>query len=211
MKQFVSFLSALFLVALAGGLVYFGGMLFDASKRVDITPYVFQPAPLSGDRIGRPVSLNALSDDFVRDRLIKKFVYEYFYVVPDADNVTMRKSKGPLSKMASPEVFRKWVDTVAPELLKLADSRTLRQVVIKDSIILSGDYYVVTYDLITYNNPNDITAVPVVKSNLEMYLKVAFEKDIREELMGIPFNAVKWLEKKGDPAVIFKFRVDEVR
>ena len=208
----VSFLSILFLVTLAILLVYFGGALYDASKQIYIAPYVFQPALLSEDRIGRPVTLDSLSDEFVHDRLMKKFVHEYFYVVPDPNNVLTRMASGPLTTMASKDVFRHWIEKVAPEISKLSESKALRQVFVHDTIQPVGDYYVVTYDLVTYNRPNDLSAAPTVQSGLQMHLMRRFKKEILDETdAGAPFDAKKYLKGGGDPATIFKFEVTEIR
>lgn len=213
MNKLVAFLSILFLVVLSGLMVYFGGTLFDTSKHVIITPYVFQPAPLSEDRIGRPVPLENLSDEFVRSRLIRTFVNEYFYIVPDAGNVEFRMTgAGPLARMSSAEVFANWRENTAPEIDRLAQEKVLRRVVVRDdAITLGGQYYVVTYDLVTYNRPNDIDAVPKVTPNQQMYLRVDFERGVKEIAGGEPFDVVKYLKQGGNPAAIFKFMVTEIR
>jgi hypothetical protein len=194
---------------MAVAMVYFGAVIFDATYKMQIEPYFMQPADLSSARVGRPVPIEKLSDEFIRDRLIKKFVIEYFYVIPDSENVNERIESGAISRMGTPAVFREWKENVAPGLARLADDNVLRRVIVRDNIRKGGDYYVVEYDLITYDRPNDTNAVPEIKKNNEIRLRLAlFEKKIWEDSDAA---IVKYLESGGDPSAIFKFKVDEVR
>ncbi len=190
--------------------VYFTGALFDLSGRNRVNTFVFQPSDLSSSRIGRPVPLEELSDKFVRERLIKKFVNEYFYVVPESGNVALRqRSDSVMHAMAETEVYKTWARDVTPELEDLSNKKILRRVHVIDPILKPDNYYVVNYQLETYL-PNDFKSEPIVKSGT-MYLIIRFEKGIREERAGKPFDAGKYLESGGDPSSIFKFRVEEVK
>jgi len=211
MKRLIFFLAVLILIGLSGAAVYFSGLIFDATRKIDIDPYIFQPAELSQNRIGRPVELERMSDERVLEHLIERFVREYLNVIPDADDVTRRGGvHGPLRFMASRPVFENWNANVRPQLSQLASTGKLRRAHVTN-LRTAGDFHVVTYDLITYNS-NDIGGVPEIRRNREMQLRLRpFESGVRETFRGEPFDAGRHLRNGGDPAVIFKFLVEEVR
>ncbi|MCL2331194.1 MAG: hypothetical protein FWC61_01480 [Proteobacteria bacterium] len=225
MRNVIYFLVGIVLLALTGSAVFLGGFLFDAAGDSRVAGFVFQPNSLAERRIGRPIPLEELSEQFVRERLITKFMSEYFYVIPDADNIAQRKgARSVMAAMSSPDVFADWRDNVAPDLEKMANDKVLRRVVVHD-ILKTDEYYSVNYDLIAWNRPNMLDTVPVVTSGV-VYLQIltVFELDdkgqskakadpahgIRNAINGIPLNTESFLRDGGDPAVIFKFTVTKV-
>jgi hypothetical protein len=155
--------------------------------------------------------LDRLSDKFVREKLIKKFVVEYFYATPGAENIARRaRANSVMAAMSAPAVFKDWMNTEADTIEKLAGKRMLRTVGTADEIIKKGDYWEVYYELKTWDQPNDMNAAPVVNSGV-MYLRISFEKGVRDKINGQNFDVQKYLGNGGDPAAIFKFTVDEVR
>src|SRR5574344_3122530 len=106
MKKLTIFLFGSFLLVIAAGLAVIGAKIFDVSRNFSVNSVIFQPADLSRDRIEKPLPLHVLSDDFIRDNLIKKFVYEYFYIVPDSGNIKKRRiPRSTLAEMSSESVF----------------------------------------------------------------------------------------------------------
>ncbi|MCL2017250.1 MAG: hypothetical protein FWG80_00540 [Alphaproteobacteria bacterium] len=212
MKRIIFILSVLILISLSGAMMYFSGLLFDASRKIEIEPYIFQPADLSKDRIGRPMELEKLSREYILERLINRFMREYFDVIPDDEELRHRSVPGSvLRAMTDPAtpVLDNWNMNVRPELARLAEARKLRRTRVTN-LRLAGEYYVVSYDLITYN-PNDVDSVPLVQHNRQIQLRLRFEQGVRDTVGGVPFDAGKFLESGGDPAAIFKFVVEEVR
>jgi len=222
LKKLVSLLSMLILVVITGVIVYLGATLFDVSRRVTVNPYFMQPADFSTERTGRPVNIATLNEDFKRTRLIAKFAMEYFYVIPDANNIALRTANGgPLRFLSSAEVFNEWKTNVAPVLSKMAESGMLQRVIVHQrdgapDIVKSGDYYVVTYDLVTYSRSNTLAAAPTVSRNNQLRLRILDDlaaKKARDFWPGTatPFDVEDFLEAGGDPSGIFRFQVTEVR
>lgn len=210
MKKIIFILSSLALVLLLFCAVYFSGALFDLAGKNRINSFVFQPNNFSSDRIGRPIGLDELSDKYVSERLIEKFMNEYFYVIPSQQNVVRRKKSDAVMKaMAESVVYNNWIKTVVPDLESLANNRMLRRVHVIGPILKPDEYYIVNYQLET-SRPNDFDAIPQTTSGT-MYLKIRFEKGIRQERAGQPFDAGKYLESGGDPAAVFKFRIEEIK
>jgi len=220
LKKLVSLLAILILVVATGVIVYLGATLFDISRRLNVSPYFMQSADFSTERVGRPVDIANLSEDFIRDRLMAKFVIEYFYVIPDPNDATARTVAGsPLWFLSSPEVFAEWKNNTAPAIAKMAGNGVLQRVIIKQTaggspdIVRSGDFYVVGYDLVTYNQSNALSATPTFLTNQKLYLRILDlpAKQVRTLLNGNPFDVQKFLQDGGDPSGIFKFQVVEVR
>ena len=212
MKRLILFLLGVGLFGVSIGILYFTGGVYNAANDITIQPFVFQPNNLSSARIGVPMTIDQMSDSAIMDALVNRFITEYFYVTPDATDIARRIRRGSiLSYLAAPSVFRDWVDNVAPELETMAGDRMLRTVRVASQIFKpnGSDYWTVGYELKTWDAPNDMTVEPVVTRGV-LYLKIAFEKQLREQMHGAPFDVRQYLDNGGDPAAIFRFRVDAV-
>ena len=220
MRNIIYFFVGIALLGLTFASVFLSGVLFDAAGDARVVGFVFQPNNLSERRVGKITPLEELSDKFVRERLITKFMHEYFYVIPDVGDINRRKGRySVLSAMSDPDIFSDWQKNVAPELERMAEERVLRRVIVHD-ILKPGEYYVVNYDLITWDRPNIIGAAPATTSGV-MYLQIrtVFEEGqsksdigngVRDTINGEPLNVREFLRKGGDPAAIFMFKVSKV-
>ena len=171
MKKLIMFFAGLALLLVTGAGLYFAGALYDAGDKFTVQPFIFQPNNLSAARIGTPLSIDQLSADTILETLIKKFVTEYFYITPDAEDIAQRTRRGSiLSMLSSPDVFNEWKNDQAPVIERLADAHVLRTV----------------------------------------HVVVRFEKELRDTMQGKPFDVREYLDRGGDPAAIFKFRVERV-
>ncbi|MBN2890934.1 MAG: hypothetical protein JXL97_03630, partial [Bacteroidales bacterium] len=174
------FFSGIMILLLSVTALYFSGALFDANNDRYIDAFVFQPNNLSSDRIGTPVSIDQLSDKFVREKLIKKFITEYFYVNPDVENIALRtRSDSVMAAMSGPIVFKDWKKNVAKEINTLSDKKFMRTATVVDEIIKKGDYWEVHYELKTWDKSNDMNLTPQVENGI-IYLKIVFEKGVRD-------------------------------
>jgi hypothetical protein len=205
------FFAGLALLMLTFAALYLSGALFDAGGKRQIDTFVLQPNNLSVGRISRPIPVDQLSEKFLRERLIKKFVFEYFYVTPDPENLAQRmRGNSVLAIMSLPAVFQEWASTQSEVIEDLARNRALRTVSVADEIIKKGDYWEVYYQLKTWTEPNNMDTVPVIYDGI-MYIKVSFEKGIRNQIRGKDLDVQEYLGQGKDPAAIFKFQVEEVR
>ncbi|MBD5389023.1 hypothetical protein HDR63_02090 [bacterium] len=212
MKKVIMFLAGLMILLLMFAGLYFAAAVYDAGDRFVVQPFVFQPNNLSTARIGVPASLDQMSDRTLLESLIKKYVVEYFYVTPDLENVARRtRGDGILALMSAPAVFREWKDTVGADIERMAEQDVLRRVTVADEILrpAGSDYWTVVYELKTWRTPNDMAATPTVTRGV-IYLRVAFVKELRDQMHGEPFDVRSYLMGGGDPAAIFKFQVAEV-
>lgn len=221
MRTIFGFLIGIVLIAIMGVVLFLSGAIFDATGSIRITPYVMQPNNRTDQRIGAPLAADALGDKFVRERLIRKFVYEYFYVLPDVENIAQRTlGNSVMAAMATPAVFENWKNTVAANIEQMAAKKMMRTVVVADEILKqpNSDYWEVYYELNTWDKPNDMTLVPIVETGI-MYLKTHSWELTPEQILGQvpPRDKIRsgdintYLKRGGDPAAIFNFVVEEIR
>lgn len=210
MRAIFGFLAGLLLLGVIIIALGLTGAVYDTGDKSRIQAVMFQPDNLSANRLPDPVALEGVTDAVLRDKLVKKFLHEFFYAIPDVDDVTRRTRRGAvLSFMSTGQVFEKWKSGEAAAIKELAGKKILRRVAIGDEIIKKGDYYEVRYELHEWDNPNIIGTIPTIKKGTA-FLKLNFEHGIRSLWAGQPFDAQKYLETGMDPAAVFKFEVSEI-
>lgn len=211
MKKLIMFFAGLMLLVLTFTALFFAGAIYDTGDKVAVETFFFRPNNLSERRVGVLETPDQLGESNVIDRLVAKFVNEYFYAIPDVENIARRTRAGSiLYQMSTADVFNKWQNGEALKIQNLADKKSMRLVrIIGAAHKPSADsqYWTVNYELQTWTNPNDLAAQPEITRGT-MYLDLVYEPGIREsiEQMGIH----KYLDEGGDPAGLFKFRVNEI-
>ena len=203
------FLSGLLLMVLMCGALVLAGVIYDTGAKTTIDTYFFQPDDNAIRRPEAPVSDAVLGTDKMRERLIAKYITEYFYVTPDMSDVTRRKDGlTSLWRMSSRNVFNTWLTNVAPEIEDLAKSRALRTVsLISVAQDTNNKYWIVDYELHTWRTPNDFALAPETARGT-VYLGINYAPGMRDK-MGKK-SVEDYLESGGDPAAVFKFIVIDV-
>ena len=195
------------------GLLFFAGAIYDAEQKYTVETFFFEPDLKSNKRMLPPVSVDALSENTLRRRLIGRFMHEYFYVIPDVNNALMRSkfknedgTETALKVRSEQRVYKDWAENVAPEIIELAEQGVLRTVRVLPNITESkSGHLVVPYELRTWTKPNDVLAQPEVTTG-ELYL------DIRKETITViqTQDALDLLKKGTDPMAVFTFKVKGV-
>lgn len=205
------FLGGLVLIALTIAMLFLTSAIYDSAKKSSIDTYFFQRNLRSIERTGAPETPSQIGETAMREMLIKKYVTEYFYVIPDVEDIAKRTtSRSTLARMSSTDVFDTWRNTTANEIETLADEGKMRTVEIDGEIFkpADSDYWIVPYVLYTWEKPNDMTAEPVIThGTLLMY--VFYEPGTRDTIDVGNFlkHGYNRFKSGYDPAVIFKFGV----
>lgn len=210
MKKWLSFFLGGMLLVITFGTIIVAGGIYDAAQQKYIDTYFFQTNAYASQRPGTPTALANIREKDLLGMLINKYVYEYFYVLPYVDNITVRQSKGGvLDALSTSDVFQKWTKNVAPEIRKMAELGMMRTVSII-GIEKNSRFYTVNYKLTTWTQPNNMTAPPVTETGV-LLLGLHFEPTIfawYDEAQG---NSVdKVLARGKNPATIFTFWVNYV-
>lgn len=211
MKRLTLYLLGILTMMLMCTALFLSGAIYDAWNKSQTETYFFQPDNLSSQRPGVPAGPEDLGESKMRDRLIQKFVTEYFYVWPGDDNIESRAGKyGALNWLSSRNVLAEWLETMAPEIQQMSNNRMFRTATVDTNTIFrptESDYWSVEYELKTWTTPNDPNATPEIQRG-KMFLQIVYETGIRDSILERGIHSV--LDEVSDPVVLFKFRVIDI-
>ncbi len=217
MRRIITFFAGILLLILTMAMLFLASAIYDTGAMENIETYFFQTNELSVMRPGNPVRLSDMNETTMREMLIKKYVTEYFYAVPDPNNIENRcTSRSTLARMSTPAVFDAWIRGEAAGIKSMAENNMMRTVDINGEIYMDGDYWIVPYVLKTWTVPNDMSAMPQITRGI-LQMNVLFEPGLRDTLGGAALDIGKYLkcgynrfETECDPAVIFRFLVTDL-
>ena len=219
MKRLITFLAGIVLIALTIAMLFLMSAIYDSANKNRIETFFFQTNSLSEMRPGMPETPTQIGETTMREMLIKKYVNEYFYAIPDIENIAKRTSRAStLARMSVSSVFNNWVDTEADKIQTLAENKMMRTVEIDGEIYkpTRSDFWVVPYILYTWDTANDMDAAPIITHGT-LLMDITFDMGVRETVGGDTFDVGNYLnhsynrfESGYDPAVIFKFRVNNL-
>ena len=219
MKKLIMFLSGLVLIVLTIGMLFLASAIYDSAKKSSVDTYFFETNLRSEMRPGAPETPAQIGETTMREILIKKYVNEYFYAIPDIEDIANRMSRGStLARMSSANVFNTWKNSTGADIQDMAERKQMRMVDIDGEIFkpADSDYWVVPYVLYTWKSGNNMNDVPRVTHGI-LLMEIAFENGVREILNNETFDVGKYLKRSYnrfesyvEPAVIFKFRVENL-
>jgi len=213
MKKLFGYIIGFATILMVFAMIYIVGAMYDAGNRVAVEPYFFRTGMNAVNQVGTPRTMADIGQRKMRDWLIQKFVIEYFYVVPDVENVALR-TRGRTNNigiMADSNVSKYWEKSVVPELRELAGAGVMRRVRVFNEIFKpnGSDYWHVDYELKTWYKPNNMNEVPEITRGT-MYIKLQND-DIVGQLKSNIEEVQKWLFAGYDPAAVFVFRVTDIQ
>lgn len=208
MRKIILFFTGLAILLICGGSLFLAGAILDTGNKIAVETYFFQPNNLSSGRPGVPVLPNDLGEDRVTRMLIDKFVTEYFYAIPDEANIIARMNGATvLPYIASGNVFKAWRAGEAQKIQQLARDKSMRTARVVGEILkpMGSDYWTVEYELKTWENPNDMSEIPVITRG-RMYVNISYVPGLREPVSYVH----EYLEAGNDPAAVFIFKVNAI-
>lgn len=215
MSKLKGFFVGIFLLIAIIAMMFLVSLVYRAGERSSIKSYMFQMANNSGQRIGMLQNIDDISANDLRNKLIKKYVAEYFKVIPGDKNVMTRPT---LYALSDANVFKNWKLTEGKTIADMSEKRMFRLARVRDDGIatynkIEGDddntmrvYYKVKYYTSTWTESNTLATEPVYDQGT-IYLEIDFEPGIRKTILNKKFSVRKYLESGKDPAGLFKFRV----
>lgn len=215
MKRLFGYIIGLLTLVAVFAMVFVAGGLYDNASKITVEPYFLRTSLTGVSASDVPRSVDEVGQRRLRDWLIQKFVNEYFYVVPDVENIAMREQMGNLKAVLyymsdrRSNVFKNWVNGEAQKIHKMAEDGVLRTVTVFDEIVRptsDSDYYMVEYELKTWYKPNDIDQVPEITRG-RMYISLG------DNSYGIqPVENIQYASGIGaNPALWFTFWVKDVQ
>ena len=211
MKKLIMFILGVLLVALIVAMLFFASAIYDTAKQESVTPYFFQTNELSVMRPGVPVRESEVGETAMREMLIKKYVTEYFYAIPDPENIAVRtQANSTLARLSMTSVFNAWLNGEAEKIRNMAQKKMMRTVAIDGEIYkpANSDYWTVPYVLYTWETPNDMSAKPIVTRGT-LLMQVYYAPGIRGtfDVGNFLKRSYNSSESGIDPAVVLKFGV----
>jgi hypothetical protein len=191
-------------------------LLYRANERMSVKSYFFQMSDFANQRVGTLQDINDISVNDLRNKLIKKYVSEYFKVIPGEQDVTHR----PVLEILGPYAFEKWKKTEAKNIADMSAKKMFRMVRVRDdgiatvtktkdvnyntSELAQKIYYEVRYHMYTWNGSNILEIQPVYEQGT-VYIEAKFKPGIKPNI-----NVRKYLESGADPIGLFMFEVTNV-
>ncbi len=212
MRKLVLFFAGLLILGVMSATLLVAGVIYDSGNKTAVEAYFFQTDDNYARRPGDIKTAEEFGVEDMRVQFISKYLTEYFFVSPDIAQLEARSAnRSTLRLMSLISVYNKWIETVLPELRELADARALRIVKVTDAKFISktkhGEYWQVSYDLTTWDAPNNFSVVPRVES-ATLFMDISYEPGMRETVLGRSLS--QYMESGGDPAVAFKFGVRDI-
>ncbi len=211
MRKLIAFLSGLLLLLTMFAALCLSSVIYDTGQKTTIDAYFFQPNEYYADRVDTPKTPVSIGSDAMRNMLIDRFITEYFYVIPDVNNIAQRthSKTSVLKVMARSNVFQEWVKKVVPTLQKMAEEKKLRTVSVTDVYAAPDqeNYWIVEYEFVTWEKPNDFSVPPTITHG-QLYIKLLYEDGLRRPIK--KESTEKTLESGLDPSVVFKIRIDAI-
>ena len=216
MNKLKSFFTGVFLLVAILAMVLVTSLIYNASERSSVKSYIFEMANNSGQRVGMLQNLNDMSESDLRNKLIKKYVSEYFKVIPGDKNIMDRRILQVMSGEAAFEYWRKNEAKIITEmsnqkmfrLARVADDGIATYNIAEDNVNEDSQtvYYKVKYYTSTWSESNVLETEPVYDQGT-IYLEIAFKPGIRQTIKNKRYDIRKYLESGQNPAGLFQFRV----
>ena len=219
MNKIKSFFVGILLLVIMFIMVVLTALIYRANERSSIKSYIFQMNNKATERVGELQDINNISYIDLRNRLIKKYVSEYFKVIPGDTDVTNRPVLRTLSASSSP-VFNQWLKNEAPVITQMSAKNMFRMVRVDDNGIAVWDntknvnyktsdaaeyvYYEVRYTMYTWPESNVMKIQPF-EDHGTIYIEARFKPGLKEDI-----NVREYLKNNKDPIGLFMFEVTNV-
>lgn len=210
------FIGVLLLIAMSVSLVLVT-FIYVANDRSTIKSYMFQLEDYSNQRAGALRNINDMNAIELRNKLIKKYVSEYFAVVPGEMEVSNRPT---LRAMSNDTAYNQWKNSEAVTIKKMSENKMFRRVltdkinIVTKNMPTNYDYYTqlraqevlyeAHYYTETWAETNKMGTKPVYERGV-IYLQARFKPGINETI-----DVREYLESGKDPVGLFMFEVVNV-
>ena len=217
MSKLKAFLMGIILLCITFVMVFLTALIYRANERSQIKSYIFQLSNFSNQRVGYLQNIDDISAIDLRNKLIQKYVSEYFKVLPGNTDVVQNQV---LKDLSSPEVYKHWQDTEAKNISKMSKAKKFRTVWVPETGIETLNrpenydyynavevvpiYYKVHYETTTWEESNNMGQKPVDEHGI-IYIEAKFKPGIKPDI-----DVREKLESGKDPVNLFRFKVTKI-
>ena len=218
MNKIKAFFVGIFLLFAVVAMIVLAALIYRTGERSSVKSYIFQMGNNANQRVGNLQNLDDISATDLRNKLIKKYVAEYFKVIPGDTDILNRQT---LWVMSDTNAFEHWKKTEAKNITEMSNKKMFRIARVHDDGIAAYNkpenesrktddvksvYYKVRYYTSTWSRSNVLETEPVYDQGT-LYLEIEFEPGLRETIKRKKYNIREYLESGQNPAGLFKFRV----
>ena len=216
MNKIKSFLMGLAILIITFIIVVLAALLYRANERMSVKSYIFQMNNYANQRVGELQDINDISAEDLRNKLIKKYVSEYFKVIPGETDVENR----PILRGLSYEVaYNQWRNGEAKTIAQMSAQNMFRIVHVYDDGIATLNrpsgysytdtvpekiYYSVRYYTETWQEPNKMDTLPK-KDQGTIYIEATFKPGILDYI-----DVQDYLQSGQNPVGLFDFWVTNI-
>jgi len=206
MNKIKSFFMGIILLAITLAAVFIVVLTYRANEQVNIETYIFQMGNKPNTRIGNLQDINDMKPEGLRNKLIQKYVSEYFKVIPGT--TISNDQRTTIMKMSNSSVYQRWLNFEAKSIEAMAKDKMFRNVWVDPTQIQQikdSGWFMVPYFTRTWPESNNMAARVVDEAGI-INLKIRFKPGIIPNI-----NVRTYLEKGENPAGLFMFQVTDVR
>jgi len=217
MNKLKSFFVGIILLMIIFAMIIVTALIYRANERSSIKSYIFQMGNGANQRVGELQGINNISEKDLRNRLIIKYVSEYYKVIPGDTNVNDRPL---LRNLSSPTAFAQWENQEAKNIATMSAKKMFRMVRVDDAGISTVNksedinyktnnsaekvFYRIDYTMYTWPESNIMKTEPINESGT-IYIEARFKPGIKPDI-----DVRQYLESGQDPAGMFMFEVTNV-
>ena len=208
MNKLKSFFMGILLFAITFATLFLTVLIYRANNQLSVQTYIFQMDNNQFQRPGPLQNMNTMRPEALRNKLIQKYIAEYFKVIPVEDNTNQETN---IAKLSNSEVYSKWLKGEAETIKTMAQQKMFRNVWVDPINIKQTDepdLFEVHYATRTWQESNNMTA-PVFDDFGTVLLQITFEPGLKQS---VDIKSIRELLKNGsNPAILFKFRVENIQ
>lgn len=215
MGKIKSFFSGIFLLAITFVMVFLVALIYRASDRLSIKTFIFQSNNFANQRIGALQDIRDMSAVNLRNKLIRKYVSEYFKVIPGERDVSNRPV---LKSMSSTTAYNQWQNGEAKKITEMSSKKMFRKVYVTDilsenlpdkydyynAVSAAHIFYSVNYYTETWTESNNMATEPVYENGI-LYIEARFKPGLDKDK-----NVREYLKSGESPVGLFMFQVTNI-
>lgn len=215
MRKLKSFFVGIILLALTFAMAFLATLVYRAADRISIKTFIFQSNNFASQRIGALQNIKDMSAVNLRNKLIRKYVSEYFRVIPGELDVTRRPV---LRSMSTQNAYNQWQNGEAKKIAEMSDKKMYRKVYVTD--ILSENlpdgydyydaqtaahvFYSINYYTETWTDSNSMATEPIYENGI-LYIEARFKPGLDKDK-----NVREYLKSGKSPVGLFMFEVTNI-
>lgn len=212
MNKFKAFFIGLILIIVTFAIIFMAVLMYRANNQLSVKTYIFQMDNTPSQRVGPLQDINTMRSEGLRNKLIQKYVAEYFKIIPSnasaTQNIGIANQSVNIAGLSSADVYAKWLDGEAKMINEMSKAKVFRNVWVAPENIKPGkepDWFEVQYVTKTWSESNNMS-IPVTDNFGTVLMHVIFKRGFRPNK-----NVRKSLENGENPALLFMFKVIDIQ